>query len=76
MRAPFLERQGAALEKAMRDWKPKSLWDELRRAFHGWMEDDEGEQREQASDPSLMFHLVFTAPLLLGLYAMIITRHW
>ena len=24
----------------MRDWKPKSLWDELLRAFHGWMEED------------------------------------
>ena len=58
----------------MRDWKPKSLWDELRRALHGWMKDDEGEQREQASDPSLMFHMIFTAPVLLGLFVMM-TRH-
>jgi hypothetical protein len=62
------------LEAAMRDRKPKSLWDELRRAFHGWMKDDEGEHREQASDPSFMFHVLFTAPLLLGLFAMM-TRH-
>ena len=28
-----------------KDWDPKSLWEELVRAFHGWMddEDDEGE---------------------------------
>jgi len=62
------------LAAAMRDRKPKSLWDELRRAFHGWMKDDEGEHREQASDPSFMFHVLFTAPLLLGLFAMM-TRH-
>jgi hypothetical protein len=56
----------------MRNWNPKSLWDELKRAFHGWMDgDDEG---EKAQDPSLMFHLLFTAPLLLGLFAMM-TRH-
>ena len=58
----------------MRVQKPKSLWDELRRVFHGWMEDDDGDQREQASDPSFVFHLLFTAPLLLGLFAMM-TRH-
>lgn len=52
---------------------PKTLWDELLRAFHGWMNPDEDEG-EQAQDPSLMFHLLFTVPLLIGLYTMM-TRH-
>ena len=58
----------------MRDWKPKSLWDELLRAFHGWMY---GEDDEQAQDPSFVFHLLFTAPLLLGIFAMmtVLGRH-
>ena len=60
----------------MRDRKkPKSLWDELRRALHGLVDDEDKERREQASDPSFMFHLLFTVPLLLGLYAMAMSRH-
>jgi hypothetical protein len=56
-----------------KDRNPKSLWDELVRAFHGWLDadDDEG---EKARDPAFLFHLFFTAPLLLGLFAMM-TRH-
>lgn len=53
----------------MKDWKPKSLWDELRRALHGWMDEDDDEG-EHAQDPTLMFHLLFTAPLLLGFFMM------
>jgi hypothetical protein len=56
-----------------KDSDPKSLWDELVRAFHGWM-DQEDEEGEKAQDPAFMFHLLFTVPLLLGLYAMM-TRH-
>lgn len=56
----------------MRDWKPKTLWDALLRTVQGWMEPDD-EEGEKAQDPSLMFHLLFTVPLLLGLYAM--ARH-
>lgn len=60
----------------MRDWKPKALWDEVRRTVRDWMErdDDEG---EKAQDPSFMFHVLFTVPLLLGLYAMMtmMSRH-
>jgi hypothetical protein len=55
----------------MRDWNPKSLWDELLRAFHGWMDEQDD---EQARDPTFLFHLLFTAPLLLGILAMM-TRH-
>jgi hypothetical protein len=51
----------------MSDWNPKSFWDELKRTFQGWTEDDE----EQSSDPTLLFHLMFTAPLLIGVLAMI-----
>ena len=54
--------------------EPKSLWHELVRAFQGWMDGHEDEEGEKAQDPGLLFHLLFTAPLLLGLYAMM-TRH-
>ncbi len=57
----------------MRDWKPKTLWDELLRTVQGWMQPEEDEEGEKAQDPSLMFHLLFTVPLVLGLYAM--ARH-
>lgn len=60
----------------MRNWKPKSLWDELLRAFHGWM-DEEDDDREQAQDPALLFHLFFTAPIVIGIFAMVtaLSRH-
>ena len=51
----------------MSDWNPKSLWDELKRTFGGRDEDDD----EQSSDPTLLFHLMFIAPLLIGVLAMI-----
>ena len=57
----------------MRDWDPKTLWDELMRTVQGWME-PEDEEGEKAQDPSLMFHLLFTVPLLLGLFAMLARR--
>ena len=50
----------------MRKWDPKSLWNQLCEAFRGWMD----EEREQATDPSLAFHMTFTAPLLILLFAM------
>ena len=56
-----------------KDWDPKSLWDELVRAFHGWM-DDEDDEGEQAQDPGFMFHLLFIAPLLLAVFAMMTRR--
>lgn len=54
----------------MKDWNPKALWDELRRAFHGWMEGEDDDEGEKAQDPALMFHMLFTVPLLLGLFVM------
>ena len=51
----------------MSDWNPKSLWDELKRTFAR----DESDDEEQSSDPTLLFHMMFTAPLLLGVLAMV-----
>ena len=51
----------------MKSWDPKTLWDELRRALDDWM----GEEPEQADDPSLFYHLCFTAPLVIGLLMMV-----
>jgi hypothetical protein len=50
----------------MRDWDPKRLWDELLQAFLGRDEEDD----EEVGDPTLLLHLMFTAPLLLALLAL------
>ena len=50
----------------MRDWDPKSLWDEFRKTLQGPGDDDDG----QSSDPMLLFHMLATVPLLLALIAM------
>lgn len=56
----------------MADWKPKDLWNELRRAIDDWMAPgDDREEGEQAGDPTLLFHLCFTAPLVIGVLAML-----
>lgn len=52
----------------MRDWNPKSLWDELRRTLQGWIDE---EDEEQSADPTLLFHLLFTAPLIIGILVMV-----
>jgi hypothetical protein len=51
----------------MSQWDPKSLWDELKRTFRWSSDDDE----EQSTDPTLLFHMIFTAPILIGLLAMV-----
>ena len=51
----------------MSDWNPKRLWDELVETLLG-----DAEDREQRSlDPNLAFHLLFAAPLLMGLLLMV-----
>ena len=47
--------------------KPRTLWGDVRAAL-GFPEadDDEG---EKARDPALLFHLLFTVPLLISLIA-------
>ena len=52
----------------MSDWSPESLWDRLRRALEGWLDED-----IDVDDPSLAFHLFFIAPLLLAV--VILMRH-
>lgn len=47
--------------------KPKGLWDEVR-AFMGWVEEDD-EEGEQAQDPALLFHLLFTVPMVITVFA-------
>ena len=51
----------------MSHWDPKSLWDELKRTLQGPSDDDE----EQSTDPTLLFHMLLTAPILIGLLAMV-----
>ena len=57
----------------MADWNPKDLWEELRRAIDDWMVGDQDGEGEQADDPTLLFHLSFTAPLLIA--AIVLARH-
>jgi hypothetical protein len=63
MVAKLAAARGALSE--VRDRPPPNLWEQLRRALREWRDG----AREQA-DPSLVFHLAFTAPLLLGLLAL------
>ena len=51
----------------MRDRNPKTLWEELR-AFIGFVDEDDDEG-EQAQDPALLFHLLFTVPLVITVFA-------
>lgn len=51
----------------MANRNPKSLWDELR-SFMGWVDEDDDEG-EQAQDPALLFHLLFTVPLVITMLA-------
>ena len=48
----------------MKHWDPKSLWDEVRKTFQEWGAEDEDDER--SSDPSLLFHLSFTVPLVIA----------
>ena len=48
-----------------RKGKPRTLWGDVRAAL-GFPEHDEDEG-EKAQDPALLFHLLFTVPLLISL---------
>lgn len=56
------------VERPMSDWSPESLWDRLRRAVEGWLDED-----IDIDDPSIVFHLFFAAPLFLAI--VILMRH-
>jgi hypothetical protein len=51
----------------MPTWKLKTLWNRVRRTVEEWMD---GEESPEASDASLMFHLVVFTPLLIGVLAL------
>jgi hypothetical protein len=57
----------------MKEWNPKSVWDELRKTFERWTreddEDDEDDDRRSV-DVSLLFHLMLTVPLLIAILSM------
>lgn len=46
--------------------KPKTIWDELRAVLDGRPDDDD--EGEQAQDPALIFHALFTVPLVIALF--------
>lgn len=50
----------------MKEWDPRSVWDELRKALKSWTDDDE----RRTIDTSLLFHLMLTVPLLLAILAL------
>jgi hypothetical protein len=50
----------------MSDWSPKSLWDRLRRTIEDAMDED-----ADVDDASIAFHLLFIAPLFIGLVALL-----
>lgn len=52
----------------MKEWNPKSLWDELRKTFASWTGED-GEERNSI-DVSLLLHLMLTVPLLVAMLTM------
>jgi hypothetical protein len=45
----------------MSPWNPKTMWRRVRRSVRDWMEPEEAEP-----DPSMVFHLTFTMPLIIG----------
>lgn len=52
----------------MKEWDPKSAWDELRKALKSWTGEEDDERR--TIDTSLLFHLMLTVPLLLAFITM------
>ena len=53
----------------MKPPESESLWHQLLRAFDDWL--DDGDDEQASDDPSLMFHLMLTAPLVIGVLAMV-----
>jgi hypothetical protein len=45
-------------------WNPKGLWDRLERAVRDWI-DPEADRERDTEDPSLLFHVSITMPLLI-----------
>ena len=49
------------LEWGMDPWNPKAMWRRVQRSVRDWMEPEDVEP-----DPSVLFHLTFTMPLVIG----------
>ncbi|HUP29998.1 MAG TPA: hypothetical protein VM122_07495 [Usitatibacter sp.] len=57
--------------ETMKDAKQESLWNQFLRAFDHWLDGESEEETEEASeDPTLLYHLMFIAPLVIGFLAM------
>ena len=53
----------------MKEWDPKSVWDQLRKTFKSWTDDEDDDER-RTIDASLLFHLMLTVPLVLAIITM------
>lgn len=53
----------------MKEWDPKSVWDQLRKTFKSWTGDEDDDER-RTIDASLLFHLMLTVPLVLAIITM------
>ena len=54
----------------MNDWQPGQVWESVRRRVRAWWGTDEGhdaESNEEEADPSMLFHLSVSAPIVIGL---------
>jgi hypothetical protein len=47
------------------------LWRRLLETFDRWLDEDSEGREEASEDPSLMFHLMLTAPLVIGILVMV-----
>jgi hypothetical protein len=54
----------------MKEWNPKSVWDELRKTFERWTREDDEDDDRRSIDVSLLFHLMLTVPLLIAILSM------
>ena len=55
----------------MKEWNPKSVWNELRKTLQSWTrEDGEDDDDRRSIDVSLLFHLMLTEPLLIAILSM------
>ena len=48
----------------MSDWTPKTLWNRVRRTFHGWMDAEDPDA--EVDEAAMMFNLLFVAPVFLA----------
>jgi hypothetical protein len=52
------------------DWQPQQIWESVRQRVREWMgveDTQDSHSQEDEADPSLLFHLSISAPLLIAL---------